>query len=397
MMKKEEVVVVIPVHKEHLDEYEQISFIQATNILKEYQITLVAPEGFRAEDYSELTSKEIGIEIFDPRYFKSIQEYSKLCCSKDFYNRFSQYKYMLIYQLDAFVFCDKLLEFCEKGYDYIGAPVPHVLWPFIGTRIGNGGFSLRKIKTMLRIVDAKSKVKETLQSRPQNEKEEIYRNEDQFIALSLLYLKERGIDITMPSEADAYRFAIEFNIDGIYEGMKDHLPFGTHRWHTNRFDDWWPAIEAFGYSLSDDYKAQLKKKDVESAYIEQVMDAMIKSNNKLVNIAYKRCFGGSKVSVWGMGKQSEGYINEINRLGLEVINKYDKKLWRDDNTILAPEKEILLKEKLPIVITSSKYSEEIERELIELNKIRNRDYFFFHDIRQILRESLEIKKYGERT
>lgn len=41
----------------------------------------------------------------------------------DFYRRFGKYKYMLIYQLDAFVFSDKLLDFCEMGYDYIGAPV----------------------------------------------------------------------------------------------------------------------------------------------------------------------------------------------------------------------------------------------------------------------------------
>lgn len=397
MMKKEEVVIVIPVHKESLSEHEQISFLQVTNVLIEYPITLVAPEGFRAGNYFELTSKEIGIELFDSKYFESIQGYSELCFSEEFYNRFNQYKYMLLYQLDAFVFCDKLLEFCEKGYDYIGAPVPHVLWPFIGTRIGNGGFSLRKIKTMLRVVDVKSNVEEILQVRSQKEQEEIYRNEDQFIAFSLLYLKECGEDITMPSESDAYKFAIEFNIDGIYEGIKDHIPFGTHRWHTNRFDDWWSIIEKYGYSLSDEYREQLKKKDVESSYIVQVMDAMIKAKSELVIIAYKKCFGGNRVSIWGLGKRSEECINEINRLGLEIINKYDKNLWRYDNTILAPEKDVLLKEKLPIVITSSKYSEEIEQEFIGLNKERYRDYFFFHDIKRVLIESLEIKKYGERT
>lgn len=54
--------------------------------------------------------------------------------SAEFYDRFAAYEYVLIYQLDAFVFADRLAEFCQMGYDYIGAPVRRLtpLWHAIG-------------------------------------------------------------------------------------------------------------------------------------------------------------------------------------------------------------------------------------------------------------------------
>jgi len=42
--------------------------------------------------------------------------------SPAFYDAFKAFDYILIYQLDAFVFRDELEYFCSLGYDYIGAP-----------------------------------------------------------------------------------------------------------------------------------------------------------------------------------------------------------------------------------------------------------------------------------
>ena len=69
----------------------------------------------------------------------------------DFYNGFRKYKFMLVHQLDAYVFKDDLLYWTKQGYDYIGAPWFEGM-DNAGTNasllpeIGNGGFSLRKIK-----------------------------------------------------------------------------------------------------------------------------------------------------------------------------------------------------------------------------------------------------------
>ena len=77
----------------------------------------------------------------------------------NFYQRFRRFEYILIYQLDAFVFSDRLEEFCRLGYDYIGAP-----WPLgDGNKhneelvvegnhfltVGNGGFSLRRVQACI--------------------------------------------------------------------------------------------------------------------------------------------------------------------------------------------------------------------------------------------------------
>ena len=72
--------------------------------------------------------------------------------SRNFYKRFYSYDYMLIYQLDAYVFKDELEYWCKKGYDYIGAPWLKLnklktMHEFADPpAVGNGGFSLRNIK-----------------------------------------------------------------------------------------------------------------------------------------------------------------------------------------------------------------------------------------------------------
>ena len=53
---------------------------------------------------------------------------------------------MIIYQLDAWIFEDKLDYFMDMGYDYIGA-IHLVGFKNREGENGNGGFSLRKVKT----------------------------------------------------------------------------------------------------------------------------------------------------------------------------------------------------------------------------------------------------------
>lgn len=67
-------------------------------------------------------SKEISVKCFERHFFTSVEGYNKLCYNIDFYSAFRNYDYMLIYQLDAWVFRNELQMWCEKGYDYIGSP-----------------------------------------------------------------------------------------------------------------------------------------------------------------------------------------------------------------------------------------------------------------------------------
>ena len=98
--------------------------------------------------------------------------------SAEFYERFLNSKYLLIYQLDAYVFKDELTAWCNRGFDYVGAPwtikkkyenpiYKPVLaiksfiyklkgkpsrYAWLGNKVGNGGLSLRKVDTHLKAV-----------------------------------------------------------------------------------------------------------------------------------------------------------------------------------------------------------------------------------------------------
>jgi hypothetical protein len=79
------------------------------------------------------------------------------------YKRYRQYEYILFYEADAFVFRDELSGWCDKGYDYIGAPwfegfgKAELDAPLAG--VGNGGFSLRKVDSALRALRSFSYIK----------------------------------------------------------------------------------------------------------------------------------------------------------------------------------------------------------------------------------------------
>jgi Protein of unknown function (DUF5672) len=147
------VAIVVPVsNRTDLTPDEQISLRHLTHYLGRYDRFLVAPEGLA------LSIPGFGVEYFDPKYFGSGRAHARMMLSRNFYRRFRKYTYILIYHLDALVFSDELLAWCDKGYDYIGAP-----WlrspdtPQAGfARVGNGGLSLRRVESFLRVFDSRT-------------------------------------------------------------------------------------------------------------------------------------------------------------------------------------------------------------------------------------------------
>ena len=105
-----------------------------------------------------------GFEIrrFEDRHFESIKAYDHFMFSREFYRTFLDYQYILIYQFDCLVFSDQVLKWCEMGFDYIGAP-----WfrfkdnPEKGfSRVGNGGLSLRKVRTFVKVIESTRYIEE---------------------------------------------------------------------------------------------------------------------------------------------------------------------------------------------------------------------------------------------
>lgn len=260
-----DVAVVVPVYRNYLSLDERISLAHLEHWLGRYDKFLLKPRGLELElpnfQYCE----------FDTTFFESIDGYSKLLLTRDFYQAFEHYAYVLIYQLDALAFSDTLLEWCNLGYDYIGSPwLKSNTIPSLGfSGVGNGGFSLRKIQTFLKVFDSQrpfgdppaflkdfltipdaypsqaSKLRRLLSRIWSAGK--IYRegvpnyiktykwNEDLFWASRA---KAFVPDFKIPSPDVALKFAFEKAPSYCYSMNNYSLPFGCHGWPKYEREFW---------------------------------------------------------------------------------------------------------------------------------------------------------------
>ena len=224
-------VIVVPVYKER-DKFtrdEAQSNDQLMRVLGKYDIYYVAPDGL------ELTGK---VEYFSPDYFKTRLDYGRLMNNVDFYKRFVDkgYEYMLVYQLDCWVFRDELNMWCDKGYDYIGAPFFVKWFSDRGLFVGNGGFSLRKITSMISYIN---------EFGPQ--KLPHFGTDDGFFAANY------GRRLNIPSPDIAAQFSLEVAAYGQYNKSKI-LPFGCHAY--KRYD--WGFWKNFiNYNAYDNLKKDI--------------------------------------------------------------------------------------------------------------------------------------------
>ena len=161
-MNTQKVVVIIPVHLPEPSEIEKISLAQTLSILHNYPIIFMAPVTVDTSWYIHFCGdkKDVSIEHFD---WYGYEAYSMLQTKSFFYKRFLGYEYMLTCHLDAFVFRDELVTWCDMNYDYIGSVIYNTdfvmkdtLFKIITTYtnpdyFGNGGFALKKVNTFYRI------------------------------------------------------------------------------------------------------------------------------------------------------------------------------------------------------------------------------------------------------
>lgn len=263
-----EVVVVIPIYKAQPTEMEYVSLRQTLLVLGRYDIAFVCPSNFDSLAYDTLC-KQYKVDAvyrnFAPSYFESIQGYNRLLLSESFYQAFSSYEYMLICQPDAYVFSDELQAWCKKGYDYIGAPL---VGHFTDTefsnvmRVGNGGFSLRKIAPVLSFFQSSRNVFTSAQiarkiqlwkkpytrifvwalmmigwrNKPRAVADHWNYNEDDFWSG---LLDDSRFRLHKPDPNEAISFAFERFPSELYELNGSSLPFGCHAWEKYQYQEFW--------------------------------------------------------------------------------------------------------------------------------------------------------------
>lgn len=153
---KEDCCVVVPVYKKNPIFFEQAALMQCVRVLGEkYDICLVAPYDLDLSGYTSLCpGYKFKVKRLARNFFNSIESYNEMCKRWEFYETFKDYRYMLVYQLDCWVFADNLEYFMSLDYDYIGAPwfeIDQEKKTATPTKCGNGGFSLRKIDKFIEV------------------------------------------------------------------------------------------------------------------------------------------------------------------------------------------------------------------------------------------------------
>jgi len=147
------VAVVVPLsNRAELTPDEEVSLRHLVHFLGHYDKYLVVPKSLK------VNYRGFEVKCFDDAFFGSAVAHTRLMLSPKFYESFRDYKYILLYHLDALVFSDQLMQWCETDLDYIGAPwlkCPDT--PYVKvSRVGNGGFSLRKIESFLRVINSRT-------------------------------------------------------------------------------------------------------------------------------------------------------------------------------------------------------------------------------------------------
>jgi hypothetical protein len=230
--------VLIPAYKVAMNPFEKISFQRCRDILSSYSRLLICPESLDIREYNAC-DPQIKAVRFPDHFFNSLMSYSRLCCLPEFYARFLNCEFILIHQLDCYVFEDKLLYWCERDFDYIGAAWPNYehmteskkrisRLPFLKyflRRAGQGGFSLRKTKTLLRAAHRLARLDFLTKRFPED--------------VLWTTLAGRLFSPFRLAEFDeALRFGFDAAPDTCYVLNDKKLPFGCHGWYGKHADFW---------------------------------------------------------------------------------------------------------------------------------------------------------------
>jgi len=259
MQSENRPLIVIPLHKKIPSDSEVVSLQRVLTVLPKYDFSIACPKSLDIAgylNYFERADLRVLVERFEDSYFQSEEGYNHLMLTTEFYSRFDAWKYIIIYQLDCFIFKDEIKKWVTADYDYVGAPwfnheqplnfyksLVYSKWKIIellkrsidfnkGEKIyvGNGGLSLRKVEKFKNILKVLKLVfKRHLRG---------HIHEDYI--WSILVTKYFS-DFKVPSAATASRFALEEIKEPINLDSLESLPMACHAWE-RYYPELWKSL-----------------------------------------------------------------------------------------------------------------------------------------------------------
>lgn len=339
-MPQTKVAVVIPTHKTELNPLEKISLTQCRKVLGRYQIIFVLPDD---KNFSFLEPSDKFARL-SPQFFKSVRTYNQLMMFTEFYKMFSDYgyDYILIHELDAFVFSNKLEYFCNLGYDYIGAPWPMMYAKSIDgkrLRVGNSGFSLRNVKAHYNLLTEHADLVKSMMGKPN----------DVFYA----YCGARDdCNFNVAPIDIAYKFSAEYNPARVVKKNGGELPFGCHAWDKYAPEFYTETFYKFGYDLRPFQNLLTSSDDNLTSWLTELaikrLERRIHHGQSIARYLSTKCFDSVRVV-------RDPFVMAILSRLIEENNSLADKIF-----IYAPdEQDILLHELTPqrqphLLITSGR-------------------------------------------
>jgi hypothetical protein len=246
------VALVIPHHSDRLTADEALSLRHLQTYLGEYETYAVVPEG------SALRLRGAAVRTLPRRFFRDHRAHQQLMLSPLLYELFASYEFVLVYHLDSLVLARELAFWCARGWDYVGAP-----WlrrdgagELVLDGVGNGGFSLRRVESCLRVLGTLRRPLPRLRvgasfavrvgkrlAKPGAPIRQLLRDrylfEDKFWGLEAPRLDP---SFRVAPAEEALAFAFETHPRVCFELNKSRLPFGCHKWTAHEPDFWQPYL-----------------------------------------------------------------------------------------------------------------------------------------------------------
>ena len=160
-MSPKPVAIIVAFHKKR-SEFDAVQLISYQRLWDLYgngpiPIILAAPTWLDTTGYTD-EHPGMRVERFD---FRTYRDYNQLLLDPHFFERFQDYQYILIHDLDCYILRDELEEWCLKGYDFIGAPIFRDYEPAQPegklSHVGNGGLSLRNVRSALQVLGSRKR------------------------------------------------------------------------------------------------------------------------------------------------------------------------------------------------------------------------------------------------
>ena len=217
----------VPVYKKNPVFFEQASLMQCVRVLgQRHDICLVAPYDLDLSAYTSLCPDyRFRVKRLSKGFFESLNGYNQMCKRPEFYGLFKDYEFILIYQLDCWVFSDNIEYFASLDYDYLGAPwftIDKEKNTAVASECGNGGFSLRRVR---KFIEVTSELPENM--------------EDPDMAEDVFFCTKCRDKLRICPPPVGREFSFEVGPSVLFKSNGNKLPMGCHKPFLFQFKTFW--------------------------------------------------------------------------------------------------------------------------------------------------------------